>query len=94
MEGAVVDLIDRDDPEPTQPSKMPVIKEKEHPILTPNQKKIVSWLNTLPGLKKELAFFPNVRNAHAMIVSRDVKRFEAHKLGEPIIRHWASSLII
>ncbi|RXW21678.1 hypothetical protein EST38_g4176 [Candolleomyces aberdarensis] len=94
MEGAVIDLIDSDDPEPTQPSKTPVIKKGQHPILTSNQKKIVTWMNTLPGLKKELAFFPNVRNAHAMIVSRDVKRFEAHRLGENVIRHWASSLII
>ncbi|KAG5637684.1 hypothetical protein H0H81_003600 [Sphagnurus paluster] len=65
----------------------------EQPILTPLHHKIVMWLNQLP-LRKELAYFPNARNSHAMIVCRDVKRFEAHRLGEGILRHWAASFIL
>ncbi|KAF5383782.1 hypothetical protein D9615_003712 [Tricholomella constricta] len=66
---------------------------REQPILSPLQHKIAGWLNQLP-LRKELAYFPDVRNAHALIVCRDVKRFEAHRRGEGIIRHWAASFIL
>jgi hypothetical protein len=62
--------------------------DKTKPILQPIQKKIVMSLNKLP-IKKELAYFPFVRNSHAMIISRDVKRFPAHKEGESVLRHWA-----
>jgi hypothetical protein len=89
MEEAVVDLIDNPDPSPIYQSEA----SKEHPIITPNHRKIANWLNALP-IKKELAYFPAVRNAHAMIISRDVKRFEIHRLGEPVLRHWATSFIL
>lgn len=89
MEEAVVELIDNPDPSPIYQPKV----SKAHPIITPNHKKIAQWLNTLP-LQKELAYFPAVRNSHAMIVSRDVDRFEAHRAGEPVLRHWATSLIL
>lgn len=89
MEEAVVDLIDNPDPSPIYGGEV----SKEHPIITPNHHKIANWLNTLP-LKKELAYFTGVRNAHAMIISRDVKRFEIHRLGEPVLRHWATSFIL
>ncbi|KDR80681.1 hypothetical protein GALMADRAFT_61407 [Galerina marginata CBS 339.88] len=90
MEEAVVDLIDNPDPSPIYQSE---VSSKEHPIITPNHKKIADWLNSLP-IKKELGYFPKVRNAHALIVCRDVKRFEAHKLGEGVVRHWATSFIL
>ncbi|KAH9940836.1 DUF676-domain-containing protein [Epithele typhae] len=45
-------------------------------------------------LKKELAWFPNVMNAHAVIISRDVKRFPVHKEGESVLQHWADHWII
>ncbi|KAF9563081.1 DUF676-domain-containing protein [Agrocybe pediades] len=89
MEEAVVDMIDNPDPNPLYQTEV----SKSHPIITPNHKQIANWLNSLP-IKKELAYFPNVRNSHAMIISRDVKRFELHRLGEPLIRHWASSFIL
>ncbi|KAG6868194.1 hypothetical protein C0993_006407 [Termitomyces sp. T159_Od127] len=63
------------------------------PILMPVQVKAAGWLNQLP-LKKQLAFFPDVRNAHAIIVCRDVKRFEMHRRGEGILRHWAASFVL
>ncbi|KAG6861328.1 hypothetical protein C0995_001307 [Termitomyces sp. Mi166 len=63
------------------------------PILMPVQVKAAGWLNKLP-LKKQLAFFPDVRNAHAIIVCRDVKRFEVHRRGEGVLRHWAASFVL
>jgi len=89
MEEAVVDLIDNPDPSPSYQPEM----SKQHPIITPNHKRIATWLNSLP-IKKELAFFPAVRNSHAMIICRDVKRFEVHRLGESVVKHWAQSLIL
>jgi hypothetical protein len=91
MEEAVVDLIDNPDPSPSyQPENL---NSKQHPIITPNHIRIATWLNSLP-IKKELAFFPAVRNSHAMIISRDVKRFEIHRLGKSVVRHWAQSLVL
>ena len=69
-------------------------EQKENLVLSDVQKKIVAWLNTLPGLKKERAFIHPVRNSHAVIISRDVKRFPGHKQGEGVIRHWADHFII
>lgn len=89
MEEAVVELIDNPDPTPIYQPKV----SKEHPIITPNHKKIAQWLNTLP-LQRELVYFPAVRNSHAMIVARDVQRFEAHRAGEAVLRHWATSFIL
>jgi hypothetical protein len=58
-------------------------------ILTPLQLKIAASLNTLPHLKKERAFIQRVRNSHAVIVCRDVKRFPVHRAGEGVVRYWA-----
>ena len=69
------------------------ISSRAHPIITANHKKIVNWLNVLP-IKKEVAYFPGVRNSHAMVVCRDVKRFEFHRKGEGVLRHWANSFIL
>ncbi|KAI9064022.1 DUF676-domain-containing protein [Trametes sanguinea] len=63
-------------------------------VLSEKQRKLVKWLNALPGLKKELAFIHPVRNAHGTIIARDVKRFPAHKLGEGVLRHLADHLIL
>jgi len=90
MEEAVVDFIDNPDPSPAyQPENL----GRDHPIITPNHRKIATWLNTLP-IKKEIAYFPAVRNSHAMIVCRDVKQFEVHREGEGVLRHWANSFIL
>lgn len=63
-------------------------------VLTDLQLKIIAWLNTLPGLKKELAFIHPVRNAHGPLICRDVKGFAAHKAGEGVLRHWADHFIM
>lgn len=83
-----MDIIDDPDPKPSSSKH-----SSEQPILTPLQCKIAASLNMLP-IKKELAYIDNVRNSHAVIVCRDVKRFEGHREGEGILRHWAASFIL
>ncbi|KAL1666364.1 putative serine esterase-domain-containing protein [Schizophyllum commune] len=60
------------------------------PRIAPLQRKMAANLNALP-IQKERAFIENVRNSHAVIISRDVKNFEWHRRGEGVIRHWADS---
>ena len=65
-----------------------------HPfVLKPIQHKIAASLNQLP-IEKELAYIPDVVNSHAIIVCRDIKRFETHRVGEGVVRHWAASFIL
>jgi hypothetical protein len=59
------------------------------PLLTPVQLRCIEHLNSIPQLKKERAFFADVRNSHAVIVCRDVKNFKFHFEGEGVLRHWA-----
>ncbi|KAF8882877.1 putative serine esterase-domain-containing protein [Infundibulicybe gibba] len=96
MEETVVEMVDN--PSDTETAVVASGKSiskspKEQPILTPLQHKIAKSLNQLP-IKKEIAFFENVVNSHAIIVCRDVKRFEMHKMGEGLLRHWANSFIL
>ena len=97
MEEVVVDLIDNNNNSPTDLSSPASISSssssRAHPIITANHKKIVNWLNVIP-IKKEVAYFPGVRNSHAMVVCRDIKRFEFHRKGEGVLRHWANSFIL
>ena len=98
VEEAVVDLIDSPDLstsiyQPFQPSQPSASGSLAQPIISSNHKKIVNWLNLLP-IKKEIAYFPRVRNSHAIIVCRDVKHFESHRKGEGVLRHWANSFIL
>lgn len=67
---------------------------KSQPIFTPEQLEMVASLNALPNLRKRYAYFEHVRNSHAMIVCRDVKRFEIHKKGESVLRHWADGFVL
>jgi len=71
----------------------PINKSNLHPLVTPTQKRMAEWLNQLP-FQKYLAFFPGVRNSHGMIICRDSRRFEQHKRGESIVRHWADHLVL
>lgn len=57
-------------------------------LITPEQKQMIAALNSLPRLQKYMAYFPNVRNAHAPIICRDIKNFPHHKRGEGVLRHW------
>ena len=98
VEEAVVDLIDSPDIssstyQPSQPSSTSTSSSLRQPIISPNHKKIVNWLNLLP-IKKEIAYFPGVRNSHPIIVCRDVEHFESHRKGEGVLRHWADSFIL
>jgi hypothetical protein len=69
--------------------------EKGGPILTDRQKQMVKNINEgVPKLQKVLAYIHPVRNAHAIIVSRDVKRFELHRMGEGVLRHFADHFVL
>ena len=87
VEEAVVDLIDS----PNLSSS--IYRSHEQPIISPNHKKIVNWLNSLP-IKKEIVYFPVVWNSHPIIVCRDVKHFKSHRQGEGVLRHWANSFVL
>ncbi|KAL4065904.1 putative serine esterase-domain-containing protein [Scleroderma yunnanense] len=58
------------------------------PFLTPGQLRCIENLNKIPQLRKTLVFFVDVANSHAMIIARDPK-FEHHRKGEAVLRHWA-----
>ena len=58
-------------------------------LLTEEQQKMVRSLNTIPNMKKYRAFFVEVRNSHAIIISRDARQFEIHEKGFEILKHWA-----
>lgn len=62
---------------------------KSQALLSPVQRRCIENLNKIPQLRKERAFFQGVRNSHAMIVCRDVQRFDYHLEGEGVLRHWA-----
>ncbi|KAJ7066600.1 putative serine esterase-domain-containing protein [Mycena amicta] len=87
MESTVLDLVDETsvDADSSQ--------VKTQPRLTPVQRRIAANLNRLP-LTKEIAYFPTIRFAHAVIVCRDVKNFESHKAGANIVKHWAGVFIL
>ncbi|KZS90706.1 DUF676-domain-containing protein [Sistotremastrum niveocremeum HHB9708] len=93
FDDAVADMMD--DPSPLPPpskskSKAKSVVEADQPRLTPTQQSIARSLNAhLPQMKKYLAFIDPVRNSHAVIVCRDVGRFESHREGEGVLRHWA-----
>ena len=82
------------DPEAKSSVTPPANAKKSEVTLSEVQHRIVRSLNTLPGLKKELAFIHPVLNSHGIIISRDVKRFPIHRQGEGVIRHWADHFIM
>ena len=63
-------------------------------LLSPIQRRWIQNLNKIPQLQKECALFPGVRNTHAMIVCRDVKRSKFHLEGEGVLRHWADHFVL
>lgn len=87
LESAVVQTVDS-----PEGASYPINKSNLHPLVTPAQKRMAEWLNQLP-FQKHLAFFPGVRNSHGMIICRDSRRFEQHKRGESVVRHWADHLV-
>ncbi|KAI0792156.1 DUF676-domain-containing protein [Abortiporus biennis] len=69
-------------------------KQKNGAQLTEVQLKIIASLNSLPNLKKQLAFIDNVLNSHAVIVARDTKKFEHHTRGYGVLRHLADNFVV
>jgi len=74
----------------TTSAKTPLMSNvREKSLLTEEQKKMVRSLNTIPNMKKYRVFFSEVRNSHAIIISRDPRRFEIHEKGVEVLGHWA-----
>ena len=68
--------------------------QTNRPSLPSKQSSLVASLNSLPQMRKHLAFIDGVLNSHAVIVCRDVKNIDFHKRGEGILRHIADNLLI
>lgn len=92
VEDIVVDIVD--DPNTPIPSQENTKTSKTSPRLTALQRKMAAVLNALPQLKKERVYIPDVRNAHSVIVARDVKNYGFHKIGEGMLRHWADAFVM
>jgi hypothetical protein len=93
VEDMVVDIVeDANTSIPSQESTKDI--SKKSPRISTAQRKMVAALNSLPQLKKERVYIPNMRNSHATIVARDVTRFEFHKIGEGVLRHWADAFVM
>ncbi|WRT64856.1 uncharacterized protein IL334_001792 [Kwoniella shivajii] len=60
--------------------------------LKDSQLRMCLWLNQLP-LKKHLAFWPEISNAHATAIVRDPIQFPAHERGRGLIKLWASNTL-
>ena len=74
----------------TANTKPPITSQaREKSLLTEEQEKMVRSLNAIPNMKKYRAFFTEVRNSHAILISRDPRRFEIHEKGVEVLRHWA-----
>lgn len=89
VEEMVVDIVD--DPNTPIPSQE---STKTSPRLTALQRKMAAVLNALPQLKKERVYIPDVRNAHSVIIARDVKNYAFHRIGEGVLRHWADAFVM
>lgn len=58
------------------------------------QRRMVKHLDALPNLERKLAFIDMVYNSHAVIVARDVKRFQFHGRGHGVLRHLADHMVL
>ena len=64
-------------------------KAQRKSLLTEEQERMVRWLNTIPNMRKYPVFFTEVRTSHAIIISRDPRRFAIHEKGFEVLRHWS-----
>jgi hypothetical protein len=90
VEDIVADLVD----DPNTPSQESTNPSKKSPRFTTLQRKMAAVLNALPQLKKERVYIPDVRNAHSVIVARDIENYAFHKIGEGVLRHWADAFVM
>ena len=80
---------------PTNEVEVKIIRTpSQPPVISELQKKMIKHLDALPNLKKEIAFIHPVFNSHAVIISRDVKRFKHHTEGWGVLRHLADNFLI
>lgn len=96
------DLMDAADQADTYPSTSAQDDEPESPtyleptikaLLTDCQHRMVHWLMQV-GPQRHLAWFPDVANAHAVIVVRDPAKFAVHERGRGVLQHWAREAVL
>ncbi|KAL8286209.1 hypothetical protein RQP46_004697 [Phenoliferia psychrophenolica] len=63
------------------------------PILSPAQVTMIKNLNSIPQLRKHLAYMPLVRNSHGSIVARDLS-YAAHRDGTKVVDAWAKEFVL
>ena len=66
--------------------------DKSQPLLRPAQHRMIANLNSLPNLTKHVAFIHPVRNAHSIIICRNVATMREHRKGEGVLRAWADGM--
>ncbi|KAF8578210.1 DUF676-domain-containing protein [Ramaria rubella] len=87
---AAIQLVDRTTATVTTSTKSSRVER----YLTSTQCSLVESLNSLPQMRKHLAYIDGVLNSHAVIVCRNVAKVEMHKRGEGVLRHLADGLVI
>ncbi|KAE8215905.1 hypothetical protein CF327_g877 [Tilletia walkeri] len=77
------------------PAAIPPKHAKSQPKLFPLQKKMIDMMETGLGnkLERRLTYFPNVLNAHPVIIVR-VPSSELSKLGEGIVRNLVDTFVL
>ncbi|BEJ05703.1 hypothetical protein CcaverHIS641_0302250 [Cutaneotrichosporon cavernicola] len=92
LEQDLMDAADHADTGPSPPEVEPDSPTYPEPtikaLLTDRQLLMIHWLNQLAP-RRHLAWFPDVANAHAVIVVRDPAKFAVHERGRSILQHWA-----
>ncbi|KAF8311489.1 DUF676-domain-containing protein [Clavulina sp. PMI_390] len=73
---------------------------KATPQLSAAQVKMAANLNSLPHLKKKLVYIisnplnETAAHAHAVVVARDLTRFETHRAGLGVLRCWRDEFVL
>lgn len=99
LEQDLMDAADQADTYPTGSIEADIPDSPTYPeptikaLLTDRQLRMVHWLMQV-GPKRHLAWFPDVANAHAVIVVRDPAKFAVHERGRGVLQHWARQVVL
>lgn len=80
--------------EATTTDDVPPRKGQVALLLTPGQKVMARNLQShLQHAERIIGWFPWAYNAHAVLVARDVRRFQKHEEGRGVVREWATRVV-
>lgn len=60
---------------------------------SPAQVLMIHHLNSIPQMRKHLAYMPSVRNSHGAIVARDLA-YPQHREGRKVVDAWAKEFVL